>query len=67
VLENIHADTRVILVGDTHQLPSVQAGNLLEDIINAGKFNVCYLRDITLCWCVLRGWDRARCREPILH
>lgn len=47
VLENIHADTRVILVGDTHQLPSVQAGNLLEDIINAGKFNVCYLRDIT--------------------
>ena len=47
VLDHIHADTRVILVGDTHQLPSVQAGNLLEDIINAGKFNICYLRDIT--------------------
>ena len=47
VLDHIHADTRVILVGDTHQLPSVQAGNLLEDIIEAEKFNVCYLRDIT--------------------
>ena len=47
VLEHIHADTKLILVGDTHQLPSVQAGNLLEDIINSGVFNVCYLRDIT--------------------
>lgn len=47
VLDHIHADTRVILVGDTHQLPSVQAGNLLEDIIISEKFNICYLRDIT--------------------
>lgn len=47
VLEVTQADTRVILVGDTHQLPSVQAGNLLEDIINSEKFNVCYLTDIT--------------------
>ena len=40
-------DTRIILVGDTRQLPSVQAGNLLEDIVNSKKFNVCYLTDIT--------------------
>lgn len=47
VLGTTQVDTRVILVGDTHQLPSVQAGNLLEDIINSQKFNVCYLTDIT--------------------
>jgi exodeoxyribonuclease V alpha subunit len=47
VLEAIQTDTRVILVGDTHQLPSVQAGNVLEDIINSKKFNVCYLTNIT--------------------
>jgi len=47
VLDHIHADTKLILVGDTHQLPSVQAGNLLEDIINSEQFNICYLRDIT--------------------
>lgn len=40
-------DTRIILVGDTRQLPSVQAGNLLEDIVEAKKFNICYLTDIT--------------------
>lgn len=47
VLEIIQPDTRIILVGDTHQLPSVQAGNLLEDLINSKKFNVCFLTDIT--------------------
>lgn len=47
VLDNLLLDTKLILVGDTHQLPSVQAGNLLEDIINSEKFNVCYLKDIT--------------------
>ena len=47
VLGAIQVDTRIILVGDTHQLPSVQAGNVLEDIINSKVFNVCYLTDIT--------------------
>ena len=47
VLGAIQVDTRIILVGDTHQLPSVQAGNVLEDIINSKEFNVCYLTDIT--------------------
>ena len=47
VLEAIQTDTRVILVGDIRQLPSVQAGNVLEDIINSKKFNVCYLTNIT--------------------
>lgn len=47
VLESTLDDTRIILVGDTRQLPSVQAGNLLEDIVNSKKFNICYLTDIT--------------------
>lgn len=32
--------TRVLLVGDEHQLPSVGAGNLLHDIIASNKFDV---------------------------
>ena len=47
VLNAIQTDTRIILVGDIRQLPSVQAGNVLEDIINSKKFNVCYLTNIT--------------------
>lgn len=46
VIASANSDTRLILVGDTHQLPSVQAGNVLEDIINSKLFNVCTLTDI---------------------
>lgn len=46
IIANTVDDTRLILVGDTHQLPSVQAGNILEDIINSKLFNVCMLTDI---------------------
>lgn len=46
VIDSLQGDTRLILVGDTHQLPSVQAGNILEDIIESKQFNVCTLTDI---------------------
>ncbi len=38
--------TRLILVGDVNQLPSVGAGNVLKDIINSGTVNVICLKDI---------------------
>lgn len=36
----------VILVGDVHQLPSVGAGNVLNDLITSGALPVVILRDI---------------------
>lgn len=38
--------TRIILVGDVDQLPSVGAGQVLKDIINSGFFNVKKLTNI---------------------
>lgn len=37
---------RIILIGDVDQLPSVQVGNVLSDIINSGVANVFRLTDI---------------------
>jgi exodeoxyribonuclease V alpha subunit len=38
--------TRLVMVGDVNQLPSVGAGNVLRDIIDAGKFAVVELKKI---------------------
>ena len=40
LLRAVNVGTRLILVGDTDQLPSVGPGNVLKDIINSGCFNV---------------------------
>lgn len=42
----ITAGTRLILVGDENQLPSVGPGNVLRDIIRSGKFPVVELTKI---------------------
>lgn len=46
LLKAIMVGTRVILVGDVNQLPSVGAGNILKDIISSERFNVVKLRKI---------------------
>ena len=46
LLERISATTRLILVGDNQQLPSVQAGNVLGDTISSGVLAVSVLTDI---------------------
>lgn len=46
LLERVTPSTRVILVGDNQQLPSVQAGNVLGDTINSGILAVSTLTDI---------------------
>lgn len=38
--------TRLILVGDADQLPSVSAGNVLDDLIESDYFNVSELKEI---------------------
>lgn len=46
LLRAIMPGTRLILVGDVNQLPSVGAGNVLKDIIASGVFNVVKLEKI---------------------
>ena len=38
--------TRVLLIGDNNQLPSVQAGNVLGDLIDSGVVHVSKLTDV---------------------
>lgn len=46
LLKAISVGTKLILVGDVDQLPSVGAGNVLKDIINSGCFPVVKLEKI---------------------
>jgi exodeoxyribonuclease V alpha subunit len=46
LLRAIQVGTRLILVGDVNQLPSVGPGNVLKDIINSDCFNVVKLTKI---------------------
>lgn len=46
LLRAIHKGTRLILVGDANQLPSVGAGNVLRDIINSGSIRTVKLTHI---------------------
>jgi len=43
LLRAISLHTRLIIIGDKDQLPSVGPGNILRDLINSGFFNVIYL------------------------
>ncbi|MCL2062622.1 MAG: ATP-dependent RecD-like DNA helicase [Firmicutes bacterium] len=40
LLNSLRAETKLILVGDKDQLPSVGAGSVLSDILSSGLFNV---------------------------
>jgi len=46
LLKAIRPGTRLVLVGDVNQLPSVGPGNVLADIISAGKVPVIRLTEI---------------------
>lgn len=46
LLRAVNPGTRLILVGDVNQLPSVGAGNVLRDMIDSGCFNVVRLNRI---------------------
>ena len=46
LLKNATLSTRILLVGDNNQLPSVQAGNVLGDIIDSEEVHVSLLTDI---------------------
>ncbi len=46
LLKAVPANMRLVLIGDIDQLPSVGAGNVLRDIIDAGRFPVVRLKRI---------------------
>ncbi len=46
LLNAVRSGTRIVLVGDINQLPSVGAGNVLKDIINSNEFVCVYLDEI---------------------
>lgn len=46
LLKAVAVGTRLILVGDVNQLPSVGPGNILRDVINSHSFNVVKLTKI---------------------
>ena len=46
VLKGIYLGTKLVLVGDINQLPSVGPGNVLKDIINSGEIETIELNEI---------------------
>lgn len=46
LLDAVPRDTRLVMVGDSDQLPSVGAGNVLKDIIDSGNITCIRLNEI---------------------
>lgn len=46
LLDSLNNDTRLILIGDNRQLPSIMAGNVLGDLISSDKASVNTLTDV---------------------
>lgn len=46
ILKALRCNQRLVLIGDTDQLPSVGAGNILRDIIKSGKIKVIRLEQV---------------------
>lgn len=45
LLDALDSDTKIVLVGDTHQLPSIGAGDVLNDIIVSGAVPIIRLKE----------------------
>ena len=59
LLRAIKSGTRLILVGDSDQLPSVGAGNVLKDMIDSKVINVVRLNEIFRQ--AQRKYDSSKC------
>ena len=46
ILKGMYLGTKLVLVGDVNQLPSVGPGNVLKDIINSGEIETIELNEI---------------------
>ena len=46
LLRALRSGTRLVLVGDADQLPSVGAGNVFSDLIRSKKIETVFLREV---------------------
>lgn len=46
LLQGLHDDTKIVLVGDYDQLPSVGCGQVLKDLIESDSFDVVELKEL---------------------
>ena len=46
LLRSLRPGTRLVLVGDADQLPSVGAGNVFSDLIRSGRIETVFLREV---------------------
>ena len=46
LLKAVRSSTRLIMVGDSNQLPSVGAGNILRDLVSGGRVPMVQLKEI---------------------
>lgn len=46
LLKGLSVNTKIILVGDADQLPSVGPGQILHDIIASNMLDICYLKEL---------------------
>jgi exodeoxyribonuclease V alpha subunit len=46
LLRSLRPGTRLVLVGDADQLPSVGAGNVFSDLIRSGRVETVFLREV---------------------
>ena len=46
LLRSLRPGTRLVMVGDADQLPSVGAGNVFSDLIRSGKVETVFLREV---------------------
>ena len=46
LLRALRPGTRLVLVGDADQLPSVGAGNVFSDLIRSGRVETVFLREV---------------------
>lgn len=46
LLKGLSVNTKIVLVGDVDQLPSVGPGQVLQDLISSNKVNVCRLNEL---------------------
>ena len=53
LLRALRPGTRLVLVGDADQLPSVGAGNVFSDLIRSGRVETVFLREVFRQACLL--------------
>lgn len=66
LLSSVRPDTKIILVGDADQLPSIEAGNILTDLINYGVPTFRLTQNFRSCGSIDVNCRKINCGETDL-